>query len=60
MRSASLFVEIKMYSQRKKFIVKEIQWELTEKVMFLEIWVSCESSTKRGRCKRTPSLSYGS
>ena len=49
MYSASFFLEIKMYgqkkySQRKKCIVKELtenwQWELTEKILFLEIRAS--------------------
>ena len=36
-----------MYSQRKKCIVKEIQWEVTEKILFQEICVSYESFMKR-------------
>ena len=36
-----------MYSQRKKCIVKEIQWELTKKILFLEICASYESLMKR-------------
>ena len=35
-----------MYSQRKKCVVKEIQWELTEK-LFQEICSSYESLMKR-------------
>ena len=50
MWSASFFLEIKMYSQRKKCIVKEIQWELTEKILFQEIFASYESFIKRDHC----------
>ena len=39
-----------MYSQRKKCIVKEIQWELTEKILFQEIFASYESFMKRDHC----------
>ena len=47
MCSASFFMEIKCrqinivkkkYIQRRKCIVNEIQWELTKKIFFLEIW----------------------
>ena len=36
-----------MYSQRKKCVVKEIQWELTEKILFRKICGSYESLMKR-------------
>ena len=36
-----------MYSQRKKCIVKEIQWKVTEKILFQEICASYESLMKR-------------
>ena len=36
-----------MCSQRKKCIVKEIQWEVTEKILFREICASYESLMKR-------------
>ena len=37
-----------MYSRRKKCIIKEIRWELTEKILFQEICASYESLMKRG------------
>ena len=46
MCSASFFIEIKMYSQRNKYIVKKNQWELREQILFQEIYASCESSGK--------------
>ena len=57
MCSTSFFMDIKMYSQknivkemfsqRKKCVAKEIQWELTKKILFLEIRASYESLLKR-------------
>ena len=57
MYSASFFMEIKMYSQtnivkemyseRKKCIVKKIQWELTDKILFQEICASYERLMRR-------------
>ena len=39
-----------MYSQRKNCKFKEIQWELTEKILFQEIFASYESAmtTEKG------------
>ena len=36
-----------MYSPRKKCLVKEIRWELTKKILLLEICASYESLMKR-------------
>ena len=36
------------YSRRKKCIIKEIRWELTEKILFQEICASYESLMKCG------------
>ena len=36
-----------MFSQRKKCAAKEIQWEVTKKILFLEIRASYESLLKR-------------
>ena len=57
MCSTSFFMDIKMYSQkntvkemfsqRKKCVAKEIQWELTKKILFLEIRESYKSLLKR-------------
>ena len=57
MCSTSFFMDIKMYSQknivkemfsqRKKCVAKEIQWELIKKILFLDIRASYESLLKR-------------
>ena len=36
-----------MFSQRKKCVAKEIQWELIKKILFLDIRASYESLLKR-------------